>query len=164
MKKAFILWLSLFFIISASSVSAADKLISVNLGAGSYTASSILRDSTAPEFAFDNSFDTKWNAGEMAPAWIEVDLGEKYFLSRIKLYVHQSPSGETTHDILVSSDPIGNDRTNAERVKIINGNTKMGDQISVNFESLVNCRYVQIHTIKSPSWVGWYEIRVFGTK
>jgi len=151
MKKAFILWLALFFIVSASSISAADILISANLGAGSYMASDILKDSNAPEFAFDNSCNTKWNAGEMPPVWIEVDLGRTYFLSRIKLYVHQSPSGETTHEIWVSSDPIGNDRTNAELVEIVKGNTKMGDQIRVNFKSVVNGRYVQIHTIQSPS-------------
>ena len=162
MKKTFILCLVLFFIISATSVSAADKLISVNLGAGSYKASSVLRDSNAPVFAFDNSFNTKWNAGKSAPAWIEVDLGKNYFLTRIKLYVHQSPSGETTHEIWVSSNPIGNDRTKAKFAELTEGNTKMGDQIRVNFKSPVFGRYVQIHTIKSPSWVSWYEVRVFG--
>ncbi len=161
MKKTFVLWLALFFIISASSVSAKDRRISANLDAGSYTASDILGDSHAPEYAFDNSIDSKWKAGKLPPAWIEVDLGKNYFLTRIKLYVYQLSSGRSTHEIWVSSDPIGFDRTNAELVNTIKGNRKNGDVIRVKFESAVKGRHVQILTKESLAWVGWYEIRVF---
>jgi len=163
MKKAFILWLALFFIISASGVSATEQLVSTNLGSDSYSASSTLKESNAPEFAFGGNFKRKWRSEKGAPAWIEVDLGKNYILSRIKLYVRQSPLGENTHEIWVSSNPIKNDRTNAKLVKTVQGDTKMRDYC-LRIKLPVNGRYVQVHTTRSSGPVEWYEIRVFATK
>lgn len=55
-----------------------------------------------PEYAVDGDLSTSWNAGDFAPAWLVVDLGEIESLVEVRLLVAQAPAGPTQHRIEVS--------------------------------------------------------------
>ena len=56
---------------------------------------------TAPSRVVDGDPATLWNAGDFAPATIEIDLGAEYAIERVRLRVVQSPAGQTTHALRV---------------------------------------------------------------
>jgi hypothetical protein len=117
-----------------------------------------------PEKAFAG--DAMWNAGTYAPQWLEADLGAPTRLAGILLTVTQLPAGETTHEIWVSNEPIGDDRAKAKRVHTFAGTTDDGQQLKVEFPNELYARYVQVRTTQSPSWVAWakVELRVGRTR
>ncbi|MCP4873342.1 MAG: discoidin domain-containing protein [Proteobacteria bacterium] len=47
--------------------------------------------------AADGDPDTAWNAGDFAPAWIELELSEPALIFSIRLGIAQSPDGPTQH-------------------------------------------------------------------
>jgi HEAT repeat protein len=114
-------------------------------------------DNHTPDRAF---LGEGWNSGGFAPKWIEADLGEAVRLARIRLTVGQSPEGPTVHEIWISDEPIGEDRSAARLVHTFRGNTKNADQLGFDFSNRTSARYVQILTTQSPSWVSWSEIRL----
>jgi hypothetical protein len=57
---------------------------------------------TLPEYAVDGDLSSSWNAGDFAPAWLEVDLGEIDTLVEVRLRVAQAPAGPTQHRIEIS--------------------------------------------------------------
>jgi hypothetical protein len=122
-------------------------------------ASSASGDNT-PEKAFDGVRETMWNSGNYAPGWIEKDLGVKTALASIVLCASQTPEGPTIHEIWVSDEPIGNDRTKAKLAHTFKGTTKNADSLRFDFPKDMSARYVQILTTESPSWIGWWEIEI----
>lgn len=128
---------------------------------GVFTASSSAPGSPA-ESAGDGSSMTVWNAGAFAEQWIQVDLGRPVPVARIRLQVHQVPSGDSTHELAVGLDP-----NNLQTVRTFSGFTRDGDWLehtgdSASGHRLGNVRFVRITTKASPSWVGWREIEVLG--
>jgi RNA polymerase sigma factor (sigma-70 family) len=113
-----------------------------------------------PEEAFDDSRETMWNSGNYAPAWIEKDLGATMKLTSIALHVSQEPEGPTIHEVWVSNEPIGNDRSKAKLVHTFKGNTRNLDMLKCDFPKDTQARYVLIYTTESPSWVGWWEVEI----
>jgi RNA polymerase sigma factor (sigma-70 family) len=113
-----------------------------------------------PEKAFDGKRDTMWNSFGYAPAWIEKDLGATTPVTGIALCPSQTPDGETIHEVWVSDEPIGNDRTKARLVHTFKGLTKNVEDIRHDFPKDISARYVQIRTTESPSWIGWFEVDV----
>jgi Ca2+-binding RTX toxin-like protein len=137
-------------------------LVSKNLtNPNSYTASSSANPSSSPDKAFDG-LGTTWNAGGYGNHWIEIDLGEQYQLSSIKLKVEQAPSGNTIHEVRISNQPIGASATGATLATTFKGNTVDGQWLSGDFSNSPVGRYVQIKTTQSPSWIAWEEIEVYG--
>jgi hypothetical protein len=118
---------------------------------------------TTPDKAIDGDRLTWWSAGNHpggAGLWIEVDVGRGRQLGDILLVTSQTPAGPTTHEIWVSTEPIGNDRTRARLVHTFKGHTRNGDVLRFDFPKRQLGRYVQIRTTHSPSWVAWAEIEV----
>jgi hypothetical protein len=101
-----------------------------------------------------------WSSGGYAPGWIERDLGKETPLASIVLYPSQTPEGTTTHEIWVSNEPIGDDRSKATLVHTFKGTTRNQQPLRFGFTKDVSARYVQIRTTESPSWVAWWEIDI----
>jgi hypothetical protein len=114
----------------------------------------------SPELAFDGNRETMWNSGMYAPGWIEKDLGEKTQLAGIVLVASQTPEGETIHEVWISDEPIGNDRTKARLAHTFKGFTKNAESLRFDFPQDMSARYVQIRTTDSPSWIGWWEVEI----
>jgi hypothetical protein len=117
----------------------------------------------SPEMAFDGDPNTMWNAGDFpggAGQWIEADLGAVRQLGGLLLLTCQLPDGPTTHEIWVSTKPIGDDRTKAKLVHTFNGRTQNLQFLRLDFPKNLTARYVQIRTTRSPSSVAWLEIEV----
>ncbi|MCI0376840.1 MAG: discoidin domain-containing protein [Gemmataceae bacterium] len=113
-----------------------------------------------PHGAFDGGRNTMWNSGGYAPQWIEADLGAPAQLDSILLVATQLPAGETTHEIWVSSEPIGENRAKAKLIRTLTGITDAGQQLKIDFPKELYARYVQIRTTQSPSWVSWERVEL----
>ncbi|MFM6024769.1 MAG: Calx-beta domain-containing protein, partial [Dolichospermum sp.] len=138
------------------------ELISENLPIASYTASSSWTSEGAlPDKAFDGSALTSWNSGNYASQWIEVDLGQEYYLYSIQLLIDQQPGGSTTHEVWVSNQSISNSYTGATLAKTFQGFTSAG-WLESDFSNSTKGRYVQVKTVESPSWIAWLEIQILG--
>ncbi len=117
-------------------------------------------ESCTPDKAFDGKHDGYWNSGDYAPAWIEADLGDPQPLADILLIPVQDIPGPTTHEIWVSNEPIGNDRTRAKLVHSFQGETKNEQPLKFDFPKELSARYVQVRTTQSPTWIAWWEVEI----
>lgn len=110
--------------------------------------------------AIDNNNATAWSSGVFASSspWIELDLGADMNITKIQLRVSQSPSGNTVHN-LTGRKANGTNVT----VGTVSASTFDGQEIELAAPASTQARYIRVSTTQSPSWVGWYEIRVFGS-
>jgi RNA polymerase sigma factor (sigma-70 family) len=113
-----------------------------------------------PDKAFDGKRDTDWNSGTYAPAWIERDLGAYLPLASIALFPCQDIPGTTIHEVWVSYEPIGNDRTKAKLVHTFMGPTTNMQQLKYDFPKGLSARYVQVRSCTSPTWIAWWEVEI----
>jgi RNA polymerase sigma factor (sigma-70 family) len=113
-----------------------------------------------PENAFDGKHDTDWNAGDYAPAWIERDRGASLPLASIALFPCQDIPGATTHEVWVSNEPIGNDRSKAKLVHTFKGETTNLQALKFDFPKDLSARYVEVRTTQSPTWIAWWEVEI----
>ncbi len=109
-----------------------------------------------PANVADNNPVTFWSAGDLAPQWIELDLGEPSRISKLRLNVEQNPAGHTTHQIFFGATP-----DNLTLVGTLDGVTEAGQWLEIPLAHN-GVRYVKINTTASPSRVAWREIQVFG--
>jgi RNA polymerase sigma factor (sigma-70 family) len=123
-------------------------------------ASSSWMPSTSPDKAFDGNRETYWNSGDYAPAWLEADLGAPTPLSSIVLIPAQDIDGSTTHEVWVSNEPIGDDRSKAKLAHTFKGETKNAQELKFTFPKEVTPRYVQVRTTQSPTWIAWWEVEI----
>ena len=141
---------------------AAPILVSQGLDASAYTSSSDLNASyTAPK-AFDGDAVTKWIASAVPTQWIEVNLGTPYDLDLIELTAEGDKTA-VTHEIWVSSSPIGSDTNGATLMNTLTGaQTSGGVLTSLLFEP-TDRQYVQVRTTAwSPDgFVSWRELQVY---
>jgi hypothetical protein len=108
--------------------------------------------------AVDGDFGTLWNSGGGPPQWIEIDLGEPFDISEIRLTVSQYPSGLTVHQIKGKGPAAGDPFI---LLQMLESNTQDGDELRYQLDdSITNIRYLRVETITSPSWVSWREIEV----
>lgn len=112
------------------------------------------------ERAFDGRYDTDWNSGDYAPAWIEADLSASATLATILLSPAQDIAGETTHEIWVSDEPIGDDRSKAMLAHTLHGPTSDHQPLRFDFPKDQRARYVQVRTTQSPTWIAWWEVEL----
>lgn len=129
-----------------------------NLVLGKVVIASAQTPNEPPTNAIDENPETIWSAGNSPPQWIQIDLGTPVTISRIRLIVGQYPNGETTHQIYAGASP-----SDLELVHEFSGNTLDTDVLDfVPTEPLTGISFVKILTTRSPSWVAWKEIEVFG--
>jgi len=116
-----------------------------------------------PEKAVDGidalDLDNWWSAGADAPQNIEIDLGAPSDITRIRLVASQFPAGETLHLVLgrrpgdtrnIILGQLAGETTDGQEFVLTDGAPWSGIQTII------------VQTIKSPSWVAWREIEVFG--
>ena len=134
-------------------------LVALNLAKGADVRASQSIPQNPSSLAVDGVRGTNWIAGGGPPQWIEIDLGGAQAVSKIELVVSQSPSGPTRHRVSV-----GATRGTMQPVAVLQGSTLDGDVLKVELASEDGgaVRFVRIDTTDSPSWVAWYEVRVFG--
>jgi hypothetical protein len=110
-----------------------------------------------PGMAVDADPGTSWSAGDFAPQWIEIDLGDPVTVNEIDLIVGQYPDGPTVHHVL------GSPADSAEFVElaVLSGDTRDGERLAVtNDGSWPEVDMIRVETVESPSWVAWGEIYV----
>jgi hypothetical protein len=76
------------------------------------------------------------------------------------LVTSQTPDCETVHEVWVSDEPIGNDRSKAKLVHTFKGQTANQQVLKFDFPKDLSARYVEIHTTASGSWIAWGEIEI----
>jgi hypothetical protein len=101
-----------------------------------------------------------WNAGDYAPQWIEADLGAPTELATLVLHMTQLPAGQTTHEVWISNEAIGEKRRGAKLAHTFTGHTDDNQRLQLEFPKGLVARYVQILTTRSPSWVAWVEVEL----
>ena len=93
-----------------------------------------------------------------AVQWFEVTLDKFYLIDRIELVVAQAPAGQTSHQIWV-----GEASGALTKVREYIDALTVDDQtLSMPVDPPLAVDRVLILTTKSPSWVAWREVRVFG--
>jgi hypothetical protein len=127
-----------------------------NLALGKATRASRFIENELPAGVVDGNTNFWWGAGDFAPQWIQIDLGEPYSVGMIRLVVSQSPAGNTTHQIWM-----GTTSDQLTLVHTFEGYTTDNQVLEYSPETpLENVRYVRVVTKASPSWVAWKEIEV----
>ena len=126
-----------------------------NLALGKPVQASAARADFPAEAAVDG-IALRWNSGQDAPQWIELDLGGAYTIGSVRLTVDQWPDGETTHEIWAAGE-----RGELRRLATLQGWTSDGQVLEwAPDQPLSAVRRLRIITTTSPSWVGWEEIEV----
>jgi hypothetical protein len=126
-----------------------------SLALGKPVTASAEREEYPAAWAVDGS-PARWNSGQDAPQWIEIDLGGQYPIGLIRLTIDQWPDGDTLHQVWAAGDD-GEMRLLTE----FSGWTTSGQVLEwVPPELLSGIRFLRIVTTLSPSWVGWQEIEV----
>ena len=81
-------------------------------------------------------------------------------VDRIQLVVTQAPAGPTTHEVWLGNGS-GGVRTLYKRFSDVH--TQDGQTLDVAIDPPRSITEVLVITLDSPSWVGWREVRVFGS-
>ncbi len=111
-----------------------------------------------PSYAVDGNLSTSWNSGNYPQQWIQLDLGQIYAVSQIRLNISQVPNGQTTHEIYGGPNP-----ESLVLLRTLNGTTQSEQWLELAFSpGADNIRYLRIVTNTSPSWVAWSEIEIYG--
>jgi hypothetical protein len=106
----------------------------------------------------DSSADNVWNAGNVGPQWIELDLGGPKSISKIRLQVCQYPPSVTNHILKSSSS----DAPPFETFGAFNGYTSDSQWLEiVPATSPTTARKIRITTTSVASWICWREIEVY---
>lgn len=111
------------------------------------------------QLAIDGDLESIWNSQQLAPQWFSIAFDSFYLVDRIELVVTQLPAGPTTHEIWLGS---GSD-TRVLQERLIDVHTEDGQTLEIAVDPPRRLNEVLIVTLGSPSWVGWREVRVFGS-
>ena len=109
--------------------------------------------------ATDGDSDPFWSSLQTPPQWLSIGLGDLYLVDRIEIVVSQAPPGPTTHEIWLGNG--SGVRILYERLADVY--TEDEQILEVAIEPPQPVDEVLILTLDSPSWVGWREVKVFGS-
>ena len=129
-----------------------------NLAFGKPARASALIEGYGPDRAVDGDAGTWWSAGDIAPQWIEIDLGEDYDVHEIRLVPSQSPAGDTVHRVLGRGAG-----TDGAFVLLHTFEGSTADSVVQHYapaEAWQGLRTIRIETLESPSWIAWREIEI----
>ena len=122
------------------------------------TADAFERSGFAP-MATDGDVESIWSSQQLAPQWFSIAFDSFFLVDKIELVVTQLPAGPTTHEVWLGS---GSD-TRVLQERLIDVHTEDGQILEIAIEPARRLNEVLIITLDSPSWVGWREVRVFGS-
>ena len=108
-----------------------------------------------PANAVDGDLNTQWISGSSAPQWLQLDLGQEYLVSKVRLNILQTPPGPTTHQVFGGPTP-----ETLTLIGILDDITQDNQWLEF-YNSVDHIRYLKIETVRSPSWVAWREIEVY---
>lgn len=116
-----------------------------------------------PSNAVDGNPDSVWNAGDFPPNWIEVDLGQPYAISEIRLLLEQGQLvAQTIHRIYVRGPGTDNQLI---LLHTFEGETSTLDQLVYKSpEPLEGIQFVRAEITRSPSWVAFRELEVISAR
>lgn len=151
------LCLSLVVLLSLSMISA-GKITPVSASAGIQCADG----SGNAEFAIDGNEGTMWRScsGSSSNTWVEVNLGAKYDVDKIRLKSAQPTTALTNIYLGGSSSP-------SALVHTFQQYTAIGDWLEYSPSPVKeDVQYIRVHinSTNPYSWLGWYEIEVYGEK
>jgi hypothetical protein len=112
--------------------------------------------SSLPDSAFDGDTATAWNSGNHAPQWIEVDLGADFPITEFDGCADITPNGQVTH--------IVEGRSSFGTTYVIGsyaGSSVRNQWLSIPCDPSHAVRYVRVTTTSSPSWIAWFELKVY---
>ena len=100
-----------------------------------------------------NNENEVWNSGRFAPACIRYEFETSVRCTRVELLPCMSPeSGDVIHEIRAGSD-------------VFRFSGRAVDRTWINAEiKAERVKSIEIHTLKSPSWVAWRRVRFWTTK
>lgn len=118
--------------------------------------------STYPGFVPANAYDglyadhmKVWNSGNVAPGWIQFDLGAVRNIKAIRMFPEQYPYGWATHQIYYgNTSPASTLYTTVTE----NSSTLSSIVVQTNFSA----RYVRVRTTISSAHVAWREVEFYG--
>jgi predicted amidohydrolase YtcJ len=133
-----------------------------NLALNAPVTASAALEGSAPELAVDGKTSLAssgwWGAGDFPQQWIEIDLGAPANITSLKLLTSQDPAGETQHRIF-GCTPSGE----MERIHEFRGPSQDAQWLEFTPEiAWLGFSCLRIETLKSPSWVAWREIEIYG--
>ena len=108
--------------------------------------------------AVDGDPQTSWSSKLFPVQSLQVTLDKFYLVDRIEMVVEQSPAGETSHQIWIG----GASGVLTKFYEFVDVPTSDGQTLSLSVNPPLVLDRVMILTTKSPSWVAWSEVRVFG--
>jgi hypothetical protein len=160
--------LALLAVVAVVAVGAAAMFLlqpapSVNLALGRPVTAPASQPDAPPAAAVDGTWDTDlvWNAGDLPPQWIEVDLGDPATITGLRLVVAQYPSGQTLHRVTGRANDDGPEVS----LHVFEEPTADAGVLAVTLDPPVpGIRFVRIETVASPSYVAWREIEVLGRR
>ena len=120
-------------------------------------ASASLKSGSA-RLAIDGDLETVWNSEGYSVQQLTVDLDDFYVVQRLEFVVAQSPPGETRHEIWLGEASGKLTKYGAA----LNTHTEDREVVVLTIDPAQIIDRVQIRTTKSPSWIAWREVRVFG--
>ena len=115
-------------------------------------------DAETAILAIDGNSDTVWTSNQPAPQWFSVLLDDLYRVDRIQMVITQAPAGPTSHELWLDNG--SGSRTLFRRLTDVP--TSDGQILNVELDPPQIVSEVFINTTKSPSWVAWREVKVFG--
>jgi RHS repeat-associated protein len=136
-------------------VTAAPAAASGKITPSGATASATYQSYVAANAA-DGSLSTEWLADGFPPQWVQLDLGQTYNLTKVRLDVSQYPAGRTVHEVYGGPTP-----GQMTLLGTFDQVTQSGQWLELN-TTASGVRYVKVLTTVSPSWVGWVEVEVYG--
>lgn len=129
----------------------------LNLALGKQaTCSGSENDGTKADKATDGSMDTRWSSRHQDNEWIEIDLGECYLLSQVRLVWEAAYA--TSYDVLLSSDA-------ADYVTVYSATGATGGTQTIQLPEGSQGRYVRLYckTRNTNYGSSLWEIEVYGT-
>ena len=108
--------------------------------------------------AIDDDIETAWSARAGPVQWLEVRLDRFHLVDALEMVVAQAPAGVSSHQIWVGNAS----GTSTKLHEFTDVPTSDGQTLTLQLDPPLVLDRVMILTTKSPSWVGWREVRVFG--
>lgn len=109
--------------------------------------------------AIDGDSDTIWNSSRMPLGWLHIELDETYIVDGIEMVATQVPDGATSHEIWLGEGT----GSRARYKRIDSAYMKDGDILAFDVVPPRQVRQVLIVTTRSPSWVAWREVKIYGS-
>lgn len=110
-------------------------------------------------YAADRDENTMWRTCSMPPEWIEFYLGSNYDINKIVL-INAMPGYTTDYEIYM-----GNSQDSMDKVDFFSVEKSLPDKAKIErIYSEKKVKYLRIKVANGNSWVGIYEVEIYGNR